>query len=68
MSKSHNKGSDNPNSKLTPEQVSEIKMYLAKGYKHTDLGQMFNITRKTITAIASGLRWKHIEAKKSDDD
>lgn len=48
-----------PQSKLTTEQVIEIKK-LAKHYKHREIAARYGVSRAMISYIARGAWWKHI--------
>lgn len=50
-------GESNSNSKLTAEQVSEIKRLLQEGNKGSELAKLFNISQGTIHYIKTGKRW-----------
>jgi hypothetical protein len=56
------KGSEQHLSKLTEEQVLEIKNYLKNFYRgiYTHLGKKYNVTPNTIFYIAKGKTWKHV--------
>lgn len=54
------KGEDNKNSKLTNEQVREIKR-LYGSMLTRDLAIMFGITSRNIRYIISGKRWSHVK-------
>ncbi len=54
-------GEHNGKSKLTSEQVLEIrKLYSSGKYTHQTLSVMFNISRQNISFILSNQGWKHI--------
>ena len=53
-------GSKAGNSKLTEAQVLEIRKLESKGYGMRELGRIFNINHKTISAIIKRKTWKHI--------
>jgi LCP family protein required for cell wall assembly len=50
----------NSQTKLTPEQVLQIKELLLNGCNHKDIADMFNISRSVITRISNGKRWSNI--------
>lgn len=53
------KGEKNPNSKLTLNEVSEIRnLYLNGNYTFADLGRKFNVTYQTISGIIKNKFWK----------
>lgn len=48
-------------SKLSPNNVREIRKLLAEGKSAKDVGDMFSVSKSTITCIASGKAWAHIK-------
>jgi hypothetical protein len=48
------------NSKLTEDQVLEIRKLGGKGYGMRELGRIFNVNHKTISAIIKRKTWNHI--------
>lgn len=50
-----------PQTKLTIEQVREIKQRLARGETPRELAAFYPVTRKTISAIRDGENWKYVE-------
>lgn len=56
-----NKGRSNGQSKLTEEQVLEIrKLYAESGYTQSELAIKYNLNSSTINLIVNRRRWKHI--------
>ena len=55
------KGSEHPNSKLTEEQVREIKLKLKDGATQTSLGKIFGVDRTVIQEIKFERSWKHVQ-------
>ena len=53
-------GSKVGNSKLTEVQVLEIRKLGSKGYGMRELGRLFNVDHKTISAIIKRKTWNHI--------
>lgn len=53
-------GSKAGSSKLTEDQVLEIRKLGAKGYGMRELGRIFNVDHKTISAIIKRKTWNHI--------
>lgn len=53
-------GSSNGRSKLTEDQVKEIKKKLFEGVSHANIAREYSISKTSITLIANGKRWKHI--------
>lgn len=54
------KGADNPTSKLTDEDVVEIKLMLKDGIKQQKIADLFGVTRSTIYKIKTGKTWSNI--------
>lgn len=55
------KGEMHPNSKLTTDQVREIRRrYAAGGVSHYDLADEYPVNRPTIGKILSGKMWGHV--------
>lgn len=54
------RGSDRAATKLTEEEVVQIKYKLSKGRTHESLGKEYGVHRGTITAINRGVIWGHI--------
>lgn len=59
-------GEKNPRSKLTKEQVWEIKDALAKGEKILTLALRYKVCESLISMIKNGKRWKHITDDEED--
>jgi len=55
------KGSSHGNSKLTEEQVKEIKWMLNNNISQDRLARLLNISRRTISMIAKGKIWNHVK-------
>lgn len=53
-------GENHYNSKLTKQNVIDIKRELSLGRTCESLATEFNVTRKNISAIKNGKSWKHI--------
>jgi hypothetical protein len=61
MIKSAKRGSENVTSKLTDEDVLNIRnMHKNKGYSHSKLAEMFNVSKSNILSIVNYKTWKHI--------
>ena len=58
--KKHAVGSKVGISKLTEEQVLKIRELKQKGYGIRELGRMYGVNHKTISAIIKNKTWKHI--------
>ncbi|TAF00895.1 MAG: HNH endonuclease [Oscillatoriales cyanobacterium] len=55
------RGDKLPQTKLTSEQVKEIKLLLAEGsLNNGKIGKLFGVTSTTIWDIKNGITWKHI--------
>lgn len=55
------KGETNNKSKLTTEQVNEIrKIYSTKGISQKKIGDIYNVKQSTIYNIVNRVTWKHI--------
>lgn len=50
-------------SKLTEEDVVEIRNLLSKGVTHRTIAIKFNVGKSAITDINTGLTWKHISGR-----
>lgn len=55
------KGSDVAISKLTADQVLEIKRLKTEGYSHRKIGAMFGVSNVAVFKIVHGLMWAHVE-------
>lgn len=53
-------GELNSQSKLTIDQVKEIKYLLSKGHGPTSISKRFNVTYGAIQGIKRGENWKHV--------
>ena len=58
---SMNKGSAHGNSKLTEEDVVEIKERLRAGETQTSIAKDFGVSRITVSHINTGRYWKHVK-------
>lgn len=47
-------------SKLTREDVVEIKRLLSEGQTHKSIGERYGVTKENIGQIARGKTWKHV--------
>lgn len=54
------KGSENGASKLSDEQVKEIKIFLEKGLTSRKLARQYGVSKTTILRIKNGNNWNHI--------
>jgi hypothetical protein len=55
------RGKENANSKVTEEQVLEMRrLYATKEYSHRRLGSMFNLTHSVVGDIISRTTWNHV--------
>lgn len=55
------KGESNPTSKLTVNQVREIRRRYAAGETGRDLGRIFGIAQTGVSKMVNRLTWKHVE-------
>ncbi len=55
-----NKGSKHGLSKLTEEQVIEIRKLRSEGYKLLPLAEMFDISKSQISFITKNKGWQHV--------
>lgn len=62
------KGENNTSSKLTEEDVKEIKLLLQKGLEHQEIAKKFNVTAGTITSIKNGKNWGYVKVEGIDDE
>lgn len=62
----YNFGSKNGQSKLTEEQVKEIKQLLLKGELQENIAKKFNVGRVAITAINIGKTWKQVKINQKE--
>lgn len=54
-------GSQRPNSRLTEQEVADIKTMLANGTMHKDIAAQYGVNRATITMINTGKSWRHVQ-------
>lgn len=55
------RGEANPQSKLTQDQVQKIrKLYASGEYLQREIGEMFGVTKHTVSAIVRGKNWAHV--------
>lgn len=54
--KIHNNGSNNPNSKLTDNEVNKIILLLKSGISYAKLAKQFHVGKSTICRINNGKR------------
>ncbi|WP_154990402.1 GIY-YIG nuclease family protein [Priestia megaterium] len=59
--KRNSNGNKNGMSKLTMEQVIEIKNMIKEGKKNSEISKVFNVQPNTISRIRTGKRWGHIK-------
>jgi hypothetical protein len=55
----HVVGSVHPGSKLTEQQVSEIRMMYSRGSKQKELGRHYGVARQTISKVVNNKRYKN---------
>lgn len=56
----HSMGVRSSRSKLTEEQVREIRRLRADGVRIVEVAAQFNVSITTVSQIVHGTRWKHI--------
>ena len=61
-------GSKNPMSKLTEEDVIEIRNMIIEGYKNKDIANKFNVKPNLISRIRNGKRWSHVHVDMKEGD
>jgi group I intron endonuclease len=54
-------GESNPKSKLTEQDVKEIKILLKKGKSQSDIAKMFGVSKHAISKIYLGKTWTHVK-------
>lgn len=57
-----NSGENHPNSKLTREDVLQIRELSDKGETCTSLSQRFGVSRTAINSILKGRTWGHLKS------
>src|SRR5699024_3201853 len=58
----YSKGEEVNGSKLTPEEVIEIRVLWGyREYRQTELAEMFNVDSRTINNVITKRQWKHID-------
>lgn len=56
-------GEKNPNSKLTEDQVQEIRgLYKTGSFTMIQLAEKFGMSRRSISAVINKERWKHLQS------
>lgn len=58
----HNRGEKHTQSKLKTADVLEIKNMLTQGVSEPSIAKKFNVSRSTISAIATKRTWWYLEA------
>lgn len=64
--KEGSKGEDNGSSKLTEDQVREIKRLFANGARNIDVMKQFGMSKGAIANIKSGRSWSHVILNERD--
>lgn len=55
------KGNKLPHTKLTPDDVRQIRaLYAAGGWSQTALAERYGVSRRAIQAALNGESWKHV--------
>jgi DNA-binding XRE family transcriptional regulator len=60
MKPANQKGADNPNSKLTEDDVREIRRRKEEGATHMELAEEYGVTKTTISQIYNRKLWSHV--------
>lgn len=47
-------------SKLTDEQINEIRELYSRGYKQKEIGRRFGVTQSNVSRVLSGETWRHV--------
>lgn len=55
------RGDKSPRSILTEDKVLKIKRAIADGIIHTELADIYGVSKSTISMIAQGKRWAHVK-------
>lgn len=55
-----NRGEEHGKSKLTADDVREIRVLIGFGFSQRELGQMYGVYQSTISQVILGKKWKHI--------
>lgn len=58
-------GENNPQSKLTVEDVKVLKVALSLGYSREDIANYLHISKGTVSDISLGKGWKHVNVEDS---
>lgn len=59
--KTFERGSARWMSKLKESDIPEIRFLLSKGYSHTEIGEMYNVSRQVIGKIKNKETWRHVK-------
>lgn len=57
----YTRGHAQHSSKLTEDNVREIRKLLAQGITHREIARMYQVRKCSITAINTGRNWKHVK-------
>ena len=55
------RGAALPHTKLTIEDVIEVRRLRAAGMTYKALGEMFGVTRRALRDLVNGVNWKHVK-------
>ncbi len=55
------RGNNNPNARLTEEDVIKIKAILRNGSTYEQVADLFGVSESHIRNIDNGLKWKHVK-------
>lgn len=57
---SDQKGSNNGNAKLKPNDIAQIRMMMALGLNNIEIGMYMNVSHAMISCIRRGKSWAHL--------
>jgi DNA-binding NarL/FixJ family response regulator len=53
-------GSQNTQAILSEPEVEQILLLLKRGWTQAAVGQLYGVSRKTVSSIKCGVSWKHL--------
>ena len=59
--RTHNNGISNGRSKLSEQDVKEIKKLIASGIKHKEIAGIYSVDRSQVSKIRLNKTWKHVK-------
>jgi len=63
----HYLGEENPNSKLSDQDVTNIKYMIREGRSTKEIMSRYNVSKYTVSNIRLGKSWRHINVEGSED-